>query len=66
MSKRTKSPPSFAALVQAYFTEYLTQQRALSPQTIAAYRDGSLEISSIKSSTKSGSLGLLPYVAHKS
>lgn len=31
--------PSFAALVQAYFTEYLTQQRALSPQTIAAYRD---------------------------
>ena len=40
MSKRTKSPPSFAALVQAYFTEYLTQQRALSPQTIAAYRDG--------------------------
>jgi len=40
MSKRTNSPPSFAALVQAYFTEYLTQQRALSPQTIAAYRDG--------------------------
>lgn len=40
MSKRTNSPPSFAALVQAYFTEYLTQQRALSLQTIAAYRDG--------------------------
>ena len=40
MSKRTHSPPSFAALVQAYFTEYLTQQRALSPQTIAVYRDG--------------------------
>ena len=40
MNKRTNSPPSFAALVQAYFTEYLTQQRALSPQTIAAYRDG--------------------------
>lgn len=40
MSKRTKLPPSFAALVQAYFGEYLTQQRALSPQTIAAYRDG--------------------------
>ncbi len=40
MSKQTKSPPSFAALVQAYFTEYLTQQRALSPQTIAVYRDG--------------------------
>lgn len=40
MSKRAKSPPSFAGLVQAYFAEYLTQQRALSPQTIAAYRDG--------------------------
>jgi len=31
--------PSFAALVQAYFTEHLTQQRALSPRTVAAYRD---------------------------
>ena len=40
MSKRVKSPPSFPALVQAYFGEYLTQQRALSPQTIATYRDG--------------------------
>ncbi len=40
MSKPPKTPPSFAALVQAYFAEYLTQQRALSPQTIAAYRDG--------------------------
>lgn len=40
MSKPSKTPPSFAALVQAYFTEYLTQQRALSSQTIAAYRDG--------------------------
>jgi site-specific recombinase XerD len=40
MSKHVKSPPSFPALVQAYFGEYLTQQRALSPQTIAAYRDG--------------------------
>lgn len=40
MSKRPKLPPSFPALVQAYFGEYLTQQRALSPQTIAAYRDG--------------------------
>lgn len=39
MSKPTSSPPSFAALVQAYFAEYLTQQRALSAQTIAAYRD---------------------------
>jgi site-specific recombinase XerD len=40
MNKRAKFPPSFPALVQAYFGEYLTQQRALSPQTIAAYRDG--------------------------
>lgn len=31
--------PSFAALVQAYFAEHLAQQRALSPRTIAAYRD---------------------------
>ena len=37
--KQSKAPPSFAALVQAYFAEYLTQQRALSPQTIATYRD---------------------------
>jgi site-specific recombinase XerD len=40
MRKQPKVPPSFAALVQAYFAEYLTQQRALSAQTIAAYRDG--------------------------
>ncbi len=30
--------PSFSALAQAFFTEYLTQQRAMSPCT-AAYRD---------------------------
>ena len=40
MSKRAQLPPSFAAIVQAYFADYLTQQRALSAQTIAAYRDG--------------------------
>lgn len=39
MSKQPKAPPTFSALVQTYFAEYLTQQRALSPQTIAAYRD---------------------------
>lgn len=39
MTKPAKTPLSFAALVQSYFAEYLTQQRALSPQTIAAYRD---------------------------
>jgi len=39
MHRKPKSPPSFATLVQAFFVEHLTQQRALSPQTIAAYRD---------------------------
>ena len=29
----------FAALVQSFFTEYLTQQRAMSPRTVATYRD---------------------------
>ena len=42
MSKPAKTPPSFATLAQAYFAEYLTQQRALSPQTIAAYLDASV------------------------
>ena len=32
-------PPSFAALVQQFFTEYLVAQRALSPRTIDCYRD---------------------------
>jgi hypothetical protein len=33
MSKRTSTVPvpSFASLVQAFFAEHLTQQRALSP-----------------------------------
>ena len=35
----TPAAPSFAALVQRYFAEYLVQQRALSPRTVAAYRD---------------------------
>lgn len=39
MTKPTQTPPTFPALVQAYFAEYLTQQRAFSPQTVAAYRD---------------------------
>lgn len=34
--------PSFAALVQSFFTEYLVEQRALSPNTVAAYRDAFL------------------------
>ncbi|MCU0940242.1 MAG: site-specific integrase, partial [Burkholderiaceae bacterium] len=32
-------PPSFAALAQAFFTEHLQQQRAMSPRTVATYRD---------------------------
>lgn len=32
-------PPSFAALVQEFFTEYLVAQRAVSPRTVACYRD---------------------------
>jgi site-specific recombinase XerD len=35
----TPKPLSFAALVQQFFTEYLVAQRALSPRTIACYRD---------------------------
>lgn len=31
--------PSFPSLVQEFFTDYLTQQRLLSPQTVASYRD---------------------------
>lgn len=37
--KRTKLAPSFPALIQMFFTQYLVEQRALSPQTVAAYRD---------------------------
>jgi site-specific recombinase XerD len=32
-------PASFASLVQQFFTEYLVAQRALSPRTVACYRD---------------------------
>ena len=32
-------PPSFPALVQQFFTEYLVAQRAVSPQTVACYRE---------------------------
>jgi site-specific recombinase XerD len=44
MSKPTTTgtPPSFAALAQAFFAEHLTQQRALSPRTVATYRDAFL------------------------
>jgi len=41
MSKLTPTAPvpSFPALVQAFFVQHLTQQRALSPRTVATYRD---------------------------
>ena len=37
MSRQT--PPTFATLVQEFFTDYMVQQRALSPHTVASYRD---------------------------
>jgi site-specific recombinase XerC len=43
MSETTAPHPvSFASLVQQFFTEYLVTQRALSPRTIASYRDAML------------------------
>ncbi|MCY1253441.1 Tyrosine recombinase XerD [compost metagenome] len=36
---RSGSPPTFPALVQQFFTEYLVVQRAVSPRTVACYRD---------------------------
>jgi site-specific recombinase XerD len=39
MRRAAAKPPSFAALVQAFFAEHLQQQRAMSPRTVAAYRD---------------------------
>jgi site-specific recombinase XerD len=36
----TPKGPTFAALVQLFFTEYLVAQRAVSPRTVACYRDG--------------------------
>ena len=37
MSRQTT--PTFAGLVQEFFTDYMVQQRALSPRTVASYRD---------------------------
>lgn len=39
MREAHRDPPTFAALVQQFFTEYLVAQRALSPRTVACYRD---------------------------
>ncbi|MGP1680608.1 MAG: tyrosine-type recombinase/integrase [Burkholderiales bacterium] len=35
----TSKSPSFASMVQQFFTEYLVAQRAVSPRTVACYRD---------------------------
>ncbi len=34
-----QTAPAFAALVQDFFTDYMVQQRALSLQTFASYRE---------------------------
>ncbi|MDO9200569.1 MAG: tyrosine-type recombinase/integrase [Hydrogenophaga sp.] len=34
-----QTTPTFAGLVQEFFTDYMVQQRALSPRTVASYRD---------------------------
>lgn len=39
MRKSMSKQSSFPEIVQQFFTEYLVAQRALSPQTIACYRD---------------------------
>jgi site-specific recombinase XerD len=36
------NPPSFPALVQQFFADYLLNQRAISPNTVASYRDAML------------------------
>lgn len=39
MTEAHRDSPSFPALVQQFFTEYLVAQRAVSPRTVACYRD---------------------------
>jgi hypothetical protein len=34
-----QNSPTFATLVQEFFGPYMLQQRALSPRTVASYRD---------------------------
>ncbi|MCY1229272.1 Tyrosine recombinase XerD [compost metagenome] len=38
----SSTSPTFAGLVQEFFTDYMLQQRALSPCTVASYRDAFL------------------------
>jgi integrase/recombinase XerD len=37
--RKSGSPPSFATLLQSFFVEHLGCHRAVSPRTVAAYRD---------------------------
>ena len=37
--RKSGSTPSFATLLQNFFVEHLTHHRAVSPRTVAAYRD---------------------------
>ena len=39
MSERTSQLPTFPAIVQQFFTDYLVAQRSVSPRTVACYRD---------------------------
>ncbi len=53
--KSNAAPPTFPALVQAFFAEHLTQQRALSPCTVAAYRDTFMLFLDFASTRRAGS-----------
>ena len=50
MSERASQPPTFASIVQQFFTEYLVTQRAVSPRTVACYRDAVMLFLSFASS----------------
>lgn len=51
MSRQTA--PTFAALVQEFFGPYMLQQRALSPRTVASYRDTFVLLLSYAGETRS-------------
>ena len=60
MNKPPTPPPSFLALVQQFFTEYLVAQRAVSPRTVACYRDALSLFLGFASNT----LGKVPTAMH--
>ena len=60
MNKPPTPPPSFPALVQQFFTDYLVAQRAVSPRTVACYRDAL----SLFLSFASNKLGKTPTAMH--